>query len=298
MSPTDVAIFIRQWHEAIFSEIADENEESRLREDAAALAGALGSDSHLRSVNPLLCALLCALNRERRHQLPRSRLTVYRAALAMLLERRDREREVFRPGDLSADEAIFLLQDLAAYLVRNGWADIDISRATLQIERSLRSLRNIDAHDHSPEDTMRSLIERSGILREIMIGRVDFIHKAFQELLAAKHIVENDEIGLLVAKSDDDQWRDVVIFAVAQMTAKQANEFITELLSAHPKNIPLRDKLLLLACLQNIVALDPELRARVMGLAETLIPPNNIETAQEPYSKLCYPGRSRLWRSI
>ena len=54
------------------------------------------ADRHLRAltVSPLLCALVCALNRERRTQLPRDRMEIYEAALDMLLERRDRERGV------------------------------------------------------------------------------------------------------------------------------------------------------------------------------------------------------------
>ncbi len=38
--------------------------------------------------------MLCALNLDRRQQLPPDRMALYRDALALLLERRDAEREV------------------------------------------------------------------------------------------------------------------------------------------------------------------------------------------------------------
>jgi predicted NACHT family NTPase len=49
-------------------------------------------------------------------------------------------------------------------------------------------------------------MERSGLLREPAAGRVDFVHRTFQEYLAAKAAVDNDEIGQLVANAHDDQW--------------------------------------------------------------------------------------------
>ena len=56
-------------------------------------------------------------------------------------------------------------------------------------------------------------MERSGLLREPAAGRVDFVHRTFQEYLAAKAAVDNDEIGLLVTNAHDDQWREVVVMA-------------------------------------------------------------------------------------
>jgi hypothetical protein len=279
MSPSDIAIFSRQWHEAVKQEIADVDEIDLLSQDASALARVLAADRHLRDLcaTPLLCALLCALNRERRHQLPRNRLAVYRAALDMLLERRDREREASRPGDLTADEAIYLLQDLAAYLVRNEWADVNLARATYQVKLSLQGI-NTQSANH--EIVMRNLIERSGIIREVTVGRIDFVHKTFQEFLAAKQIVENDEIGLLIDRSKEDQWREVIILAAAQMTARQANELMSALLSADAKTPTPRTKLLLLACLQSVRALNPKLRTQIRSVAKDLIPPNDMDTAR------------------
>ena len=46
------------------------------------------------ATTPLLCAMLCALHRERGRQLPYDRIELYEAGCEMLLERRDMERQM------------------------------------------------------------------------------------------------------------------------------------------------------------------------------------------------------------
>jgi predicted NACHT family NTPase len=64
----------------------------------AALVRHLDGHRHLRSLasNPLLCAMLCALNLDRRKQLPPNRMALYDAVLTLLVEHRDIEREIPR----------------------------------------------------------------------------------------------------------------------------------------------------------------------------------------------------------
>ena len=61
-----------------------------------ALLARLESAPHLRALaaTPLLAALICALNLDRSTHLPRDRMGLYSAALELLLERRDIEREI------------------------------------------------------------------------------------------------------------------------------------------------------------------------------------------------------------
>lgn len=90
MEQRDIRAFVTHWHAAARAEgqEVDAYEASLLeavtsRRDLARLA-----------TNPLMCALLCALNQDRRMQLPRARKELYDAALDMLLVRRDTEREI------------------------------------------------------------------------------------------------------------------------------------------------------------------------------------------------------------
>ncbi len=79
MSPLDVAAFCRRWHDALRdaaqrSAVVLPCRVDELREYERALLRQLDGRRHLRGLatSPLLCAMLCALNLDRRQQLPRT----------------------------------------------------------------------------------------------------------------------------------------------------------------------------------------------------------------------------------
>jgi energy-coupling factor transporter ATP-binding protein EcfA2 len=287
MSAADVREFIRQWHKSMAAEIIDADDVRDLEGYERSLIEAIDADRHLRALtsSPLLCALLCALNRERRTHLPRDRMEIYEAALDMLLDRRDRERGV-ETGQvqLTKTDKVFLLQDIAFWLVCNGWSDASSDRVIGQVARSMRQLHKVSAE--APE-VYRSLLERSGILREPDAGRVDFVHRTFQEYLAAKAAVDNDEVGLLVANADDDQWREVIVMAAGHAPPDQCAELLRGLLkrrgwvAAHTRRGARgnRGSPIIVACLQTARRLDPDLRAEIEKLAEHLVPPSTRDAA-------------------
>lgn len=281
MSATDVAEFIRQWHQAMAAEVIDAEEASELARYEQSLLAAIDADRHLRAltVSPLLCALVCALNRERRTHLPRDRMEIYEAALDMLLERRDRERGVeLAASPLTRTEKLLLLQDIAFWLIRNGWSDAAADRVVGQVARSLQPLHQVTAN---PPEVFRDLMERSGLLREPAAGRVDFVHRTFQEYLAAKAAVDNDEIGQLVANAHDDQWREVVVMAAAHAQPDQSAELLRGLLKRARRRVSkARVGPLAVACMQTARRLDPQLRADIERLARQLVPPETSEAAE------------------
>ncbi len=280
MSAADVTEFVHQWHKAMTAEILDVSEVGDLAAYEQSLIAAIDADRHLRAltVSPLLCALLCALNRERRTQLPRDRMEVYEAALEMLLERRDRERGVeLAETPLARTDKILLLQDIAFWLVRNGWSDAPADRVVAQVARSLQHLHMVSAE---APDVFRSLLERSGVLREPAAGRIDFVHRTFQEYLAAKAAIESDEIGLLIRNAHDDQWREVVVMAAGHAPPDQCAELLHGLLKRGRRHAyASRVGPLVVACMQTARRLDPQLRADIERLAERLVPPGTNEAA-------------------
>ena len=144
MSSSDVKVFATQWHAAMAQRL-DADERDRLPGDQRSLLTAIEADRHLRAlaVNPLLCAMLCALNREWNRKLPRERMDVYEAALAMLLGGRDRARGVDTAVEISPANQIFILQELALWLVTNGWSDAPRERLQERIEYIVRSLPRV-----------------------------------------------------------------------------------------------------------------------------------------------------------
>jgi hypothetical protein len=230
MSMARIRALVRRWHATIGHDIVDEAGRNRLKQDEASLLAAIDSDRYLKAlaINPLLCALLCALNRDRRGHLPSSRMEIYRAALDMLLERRDQERGIASRQYLTATAQTIILQDFAFWLVRNHLSDAPISHVENQIARTLRSLPKIT---DEPETVVRDLLVQSGIIREPIPGRIDFIHRTFQEYLAGKAAIESNEIGLLLGNALDDQWHEVIIMAAGHAQPWQRAELLRGLLN-------------------------------------------------------------------
>jgi NACHT domain len=303
MTPEDTSAFIHQWHQAVAHELRHPTQKEALASNERALKLAIDGDRHLRqlAVNPLLCALLCALNREMRAKLPRSRMEVYEAALDMLLEKRDRERgldtfyeaaldmllekrdrgRALDIAPLSKSDKMILLQHIALWLIRNGKSDASTKQIIDQLEGSLPLLRR-EQDVPTGDSVLQYLIERSRILRSPIEGRIDFIHKTFQEYLAGKAAMESDAIGELVKNAEDDHWREVIVMAAGHAQPRQRTELLDNLLARSESqgvNAAQID-LLTVACLQTARELDPELRRRIEHKARDLMPPRDMEVAE------------------
>jgi len=281
MSPPSVQRFIHLWYKAVQLQMADSNDRDRIGEWERALRTTLEADRHLRQLagTPLLCALLCALNRERRTQLPREPMEIYSAALEMLLTRRDEERGVSTAGfELTRAQKFVMLQDFALWLVRNSLAEAPIERMIDQIQLSLESL---GITGHSPRDVCRYLLERTGIIREPIPDRVDFIHRTFQDYLAGRAAVRADDIGALIINAHNDQWRNVIIMAAGHASRRQCNELVHGLLTRGGRGRgPDKFRLIAIACIHPSVELDPELRREIDAVIEQFVPPRDTAVAQ------------------
>ncbi|WP_433295658.1 NACHT domain-containing protein [Actinoplanes sp. CA-030573] len=277
MKVREIRAFINRWHEAVRQMVRDKAELDRIDGDREALIGFIETDRFLRAlcINPLLCALLCALNRDRNRVLPRNRMGVYQAALEMLLDLRDRARDVKGTVEMTYEQRVVVLQDLALFLVRNGWSDTTIERAVEQVKRSTKVLPPLY---HEPPAVLADLIERSGLLRRPVVDRVDFIHRTFQEYLAGKAAVDADDIGYLAEHAEDDQFREVIVMASAHAQPRQRTELLAQMIRRVPRSAqPQRLKLLLLACMQAAPQLDPDQRTEIEAMAADLFPPRSME---------------------
>ncbi|MFF8376235.1 NACHT domain-containing protein [Streptomyces sp. NPDC015661] len=281
MSPQDVSTFIDRWHNAAAVNEA-EADRSHLFELRESLKDAVRSQRGLTQLatSPLLSALVCALHKDRRGHLPHGRMELYEAALSMLLHRRDRERGIDSDSiRLSERQSIRLLQRLAYWMVDNGQAEISRDDATHHIADALPSLPEV-AVQGSAERILNHLVDRSGLLRTPDADSIDFVHRTFQDYLAARFAIERRNFGSLVSHADDDRWEDVIRMAVAHASPIDAQRLLRRLISRgdrHTANIEGRHRLHLLAaaCLDYAAELDPDTRQEVRSRAEALIPPKN-----------------------
>lgn len=267
MRRADVATFVRRWHAA-----------ARAPEYEARLLDALRTKRDLArlATNPLMCGLICALHRERRGYLPTGRKELYDAALAMLLARRDRERglgavDAPEPGE---EARLELLQRLAYALVLSGRTEMELATAEGIVERCLPSVASA-AEQGDAGTVLRSLLLRSGLLRQPGETVVHFVHRTFQDYLGARYAVAEGHLDVLLSHAGDTQWEDVIRMAVAHARPRERAVVLRRLLEQDTPRLTL----LALACLEHATALDPAVRAEVEQRAAALIPPRSIPAA-------------------
>ncbi|MCF2529362.1 NACHT domain-containing protein [Yinghuangia soli] len=281
MTLTDQHAFVAHWHEAAILSGRETAERSAEFQDD--LVGKLSGRRHLRrlATNPLLCALICALHSERRMQLPEDRIKLYEAALEMLLVRRDEARGVFTEPYLSIGqrEQELLLQKFAYWMIRNGHTEVAwdtaVERLAGYLERSTRPPNHADA-------VLRHLLARSGILREPSPGRIDFVHRTFQEFLAARQALDDGDLGQLVKRADeDDQWREVFVMSVGLARESERDKLVRNLVKRASSPWRARDELILLAAdaIGNAPLLAPDIRGEVAYRASKLLPPQSLADA-------------------
>ncbi|MGH3620915.1 MAG: NACHT domain-containing protein, partial [Sciscionella sp.] len=235
MTPPDVKVFLQRWHDALLDSTHDPAllpcPADEVPEHERALLAQLQSRPYLRALarSPLLCAMLCALNLDRKAQLPRDRLALYAAALDMLLERRDASRNVPAGAEvrITGSEKQTLLRELAWWLTENGRTQLDRDQAHARIEHRLRGMSNVG---EDAETLLRHLLERGGVIRQPVQGKVDFVHRTFQEFLAAKEAIDRDSIDLLISNSRSDLWRETILMACAHASYQQRGRLLKGIL--------------------------------------------------------------------
>ncbi|MFE3069382.1 NACHT domain-containing protein [Streptomyces sp. NPDC059247] len=278
MSRAEVATFVRRWHRAAGPGAAAFEQP---------LLDALRTTEHVAQLatSPLMCGLICALHHDRRGYLPRGRKTLYDSALSMLLSRRDRERGMGSPYGIELDEApqIQLVQRLAYWLTLNGRLQMDREHARSIVAEAVPAMAGASAHP--PERVFTHLLHRSGLLREPTTDTVDFVHRTFQDYLAAKALVDRWDIGVLVEHATDDRWEDVIRMAVGHARPRECAEILRELLKAADAAVdrPAQLRLLILSAtaLSHATEVAPEVREEVLARAADLIPPRSPDEARE-----------------
>ncbi|MBT2490060.1 NACHT domain-containing protein [Streptomyces sp. ISL-96] len=284
MDREDIRAFVAHWHDSARRECLSDAERELLDTYEKSLVKAVTTRRDLGrlATNPLMCAVLCALNRDRRMQLPRARKELYDAALDMLLVRRDTEREIVgvEGVDLTREEQTALLQRLAYWLIRNGQVEAEIPDAVEMVAEWLAAMPQVRG---TPQQVFSHLLIRSGLLREPSLGAVNFVHRTFQDYLGAKAAVEARDFGVLVQNAHDDQWDDVVQMAVGHARAEERARLLRQLLRRADKAKRWRHRLVLLAaaCLEHAPELDPAVRGDVQARTEELLPPKNLDEAEE-----------------
>ncbi|MER5387234.1 NACHT domain-containing protein [Streptomyces sp. NPDC002688] len=288
MRDDDISTFVRFWHSTAKLEQAISGEEyEHLSELEAALQAKFTANHALRNLaqTPLLCAVICALHRRSAGDLPASRPELYNAALRMLLGKRDQRRRISRPEgvEISPEAQQVLLQRIAIWLVRNGQVQLSHKQVVKQIEEALQGMPRVKAQG-SAKAILRHLLHRSGVLEERTAESIQFIHRTFQDYLAAAEFRNSDSLGEMMRHAGDEEWRDVVLLSVGHCTDAEVSDIVDFLVEAGDGEEGARRwqfHVLAASCAAESVYLDPEVASQVELRVRTFMPPHDLLQATE-----------------
>ncbi|AZM47896.1 ATP-binding protein [Streptomyces sp. WAC 06738] len=278
MTPPDLAAFVRQWHQAV-RELGGELPcaVDDIPQYEQSLLTSLKDRAHLQSLasTPLLAAMLCAMHLNRGRHLPQDRMELYRNALHTLVHDRDADRHVPSAADskFSLGDKLVILRDLAWRLSDNNRSEIDADRAAGYVTAKLKGMRHLDVLDGA--QVLSQLRQRSGILRSPAEDRIDFVHRTFQEYLAAEEAAEEDRIGNLVERAHLDLWRETIIMTAGHANARQREELLDGILNRaeeeprHARTL----RLLAASCQETLRSVPEGLAGRLDEAVTALLPP-------------------------
>lgn len=312
---------IRKWYDAL-SHVPGLSAEERAKtvETARRLVEQVQTTPALRilATTPLLCAMLCALNRMRRGTLPR-RLPEICEAMAKSLAERQSVRYAGPPGEekISLDQktahpayamlSVGLRLELAGRLAlamqnselgeEEGEVTEDAAslRSTLLFDDAVKlvaatvpSIRELqDLQRGNEQKYARQIVEdlrdRAALLREPIEGRLEFSHNILKEYLAAKCLIKDriTPTGLVQLVSAES-WGATLVFAASSFDKENIDLLIKELLSkAQDETTPDRAAgYFAIRCHDVVDLVDPDLSLAVNDTLPSFFPPRTESEAR------------------
>jgi HEAT repeat protein len=239
-----IEIFIKKWYESRF----EDPEESQRRQES--LRQALAEQKRIKELarNPLLLTIIALIHRYEAY-LPRQRHKLYDRAVKTLLTNWDAGKELNYklPCEyLHHDDVERLMQQLAYWIhTQGGTGDkegstlIDKEELIKQLKKFIVEEKSIKPHQAKAEAErfVAHIQERAGLLNEQGQDCYAFVHKSFQEYLAAQEIKDRqegdgDEVVLehIEKYLHDPHWREVLLLLIAQQHRKKTAKFLKYIL--------------------------------------------------------------------
>ena len=283
MGPADVRSLIIHWHAAMNDAGDLPCPPEKLASYETALLARIEAAPHLQMLasNPLLATMLCALNLDRDTQLPRDRMGLYSAILELLLERRDSERHIpsYQEVAIEREQKIQLLQDLAWRLSITNRTELPKEVVVRSIHSKLGSMPKVEG---PAEAVLEHLLQRSGVIREPVLGRIDFVHRTLQEYLAAQQAADDGDMQPIIDNAHRDQWYNIVVMTAGHSNMPLREELINGLIgraSAEPR-IARRMTILVAACLETLPSVPPTIGTEISRCLDELVPPRDLASAR------------------
>ncbi|MDJ0620180.1 MAG: HEAT repeat domain-containing protein [Calothrix sp. MO_192.B10] len=236
--------FTEKWYESRFQ---DPMEATRRQES---LQKALAEQNRIQELarNPLLLTIIALIHRYEAH-LPRQRYKLYERAMNTLLTNWDAGKELNYklPFEyLNRDDIPRLMQQLAYWIHtqgstgdKEGGTLIDKDELIKQLSKFIAEQKRLQRHQAKSEAqrVVEHIRERTGLLNEQGQDCYAFVHKTFQEYLAAEDIryrQEDEEFEVVLEHIEkylcDAHWREVLLLLIAQQKPRKATKAIKHIL--------------------------------------------------------------------
>lgn len=215
------------WHRAVSVERTGSPElDERLTVAKDRIVARLREDTVVQRMasNPLLCALMCALNRSSDGELPNSLGKLCELTVQMLLWDRDhlqtdvkssipREYEKTSRGDRQR-----VVRDLARESLLS--SDSDLVQRKHALETIADTLhRDIAESEPELKEILSGLILRSNLVQEAREDDIEFSHNSVRDHLVASFVIQNFTPDDLVEKVRSDErarWTPILMFATLE----------------------------------------------------------------------------------
>ena len=180
------------------------------------------------AVNPLLLKMIATVHR-RGNVLPGKRVELYKEICQILLEKRQRAKNI--PDGLTASQKQSVLQELALELMQNETREFTLEEAENWVSGQLTTLPKLN----NTQDFIKHIRDDCGLLVEKEVGEYEFAHLSFQEYLAAVQISESNQENILIDNIDKTWWSETIRLYAAQ--AKDATNIVNAVINMSSPSI-------------------------------------------------------------
>ncbi len=170
--------------------------------------------------------------------------------------------------------------DLAFWMMENSYSVAPMEETINRLNWRATGLQGLPENANA-ESIMKLLLERTGILRQPVVGQLDFAHRSFQEFFAAQAAIDAGNVNVLVDHATDDQWHGTIVLAAGLARGKAGNNLLDGLINRGDKETKFRYQLHLLAtaCLDTAIEYSQKTKEKIVARLTPLVPPKNFSEA-------------------
>jgi predicted NACHT family NTPase len=271
-----VRSFIHKWYletekiRRLGDEISEIEKQAQQAED---LINRIRNSSPLAAmaVNPLLLTMISTVHHKlslQSRSLPDKRVELYKEMCEVLLEKRQKEKELF--DTLTDKNKQSILQVLALKLMQQITTEFQLDNGIDWIREQLVTVFN---NEIEPEEFIEYIRDVNGFLVEKELKYYQFAHLSFQEYLAAVQVSELNQENLLISEINKSWWAETIRLYAAQ---SDATTLIRAVLDMQSPSVDVMA--LAYDCLEECLRVDAKVRQQLIQRLEDGLESTDPET--------------------